>query len=60
MEAKDRIIVALDVNDPIVAISLVKSLSPYVWCFKIGLQFINAMLRSIICPDDVEKAVSED
>lgn len=50
MEAKDRIIVALDVDEPGKAIFLVKELSPHVRCFKIGLQLIYAMLRSIIVP----------
>ncbi len=48
MEPKDRIIVALDVDSPDSAISLVKDLAPHVGCFKIGLQFINAMLASLI------------
>lgn len=50
MEPKDRIIAALDVNDPNKAISLVQDLAPHVGCFKIGLEFINAMLASIIAP----------
>ncbi len=51
MKAKDRIIVALDVNTPKKALELVKELKDYVGCFKIGLQFINAMLSSIITPE---------
>ncbi len=50
MEAKDRIIVALDVSTPDEAIGLVEDLRPHVGCFKIGLQFITAMLGSIIVP----------
>ncbi len=50
MEAKDRIIVALDVSDAGKALELVQELKPHVGCFKIGLQFINAMLASIIVP----------
>lgn len=50
MEAKDRIIVALDVSSPEEALNLVKQLKDYVGCFKIGLQFINAMLGSLITP----------
>ncbi len=50
MEAKDRIIVALDVSTPDEAIKLVEELLPHVGCFKIGLQFITAMLGSIIVP----------
>jgi len=50
MEAKDRIIVALDVGTPDEAIRLVEDLRSHVGCFKIGLQFITAMLGSIIVP----------
>ena len=53
MEAKDRIIVALDVNSSEEALALVKELKPYVGCFKIGLQFITAILRSIITPKEL-------
>ncbi len=50
MKPEDRIIVALDVDTPTKAISLVRDLAPYVGCFKIGLGFINAMLASVIIP----------
>ena len=50
MKAKDRIILALDVDTPEKASKLVKELKDCVGCFKIGLQFITAMLRSIIVP----------
>jgi len=50
MKAKDRIIVALDVDTLEKALKLVKELKDYMGCFKIGLQFITAMLRSIIIP----------
>ena len=50
MEAKDKIIVALDVDTPKKALDLVKQLKGRVGCFKIGLQFITAMLRSVIFP----------
>jgi len=50
MEAKDKIIVALDVDTLEKALGLVKELKDCVGCFKIGLQFITAMLRSIIVP----------
>ena len=50
MEAKDKIIVALDVSSPNEAIGLVRDLKSHVGCFKIGLQFITAMLRSVITP----------
>ena len=42
MDAKDKIIVALDVNSLDKAISLVESLAPYVGCFKVGLELITA------------------
>jgi len=58
MKAKDRIIVALDVDAPEKASELVRELKDYVGCFKIGLQFITAMLRSIISPEAEELAVS--
>jgi len=48
MKPKDRIIVALDVDTLTKAISLVRDLAPHVGFFKIGLEFINAMLASII------------
>ncbi|OGL79431.1 orotidine 5'-phosphate decarboxylase [Candidatus Uhrbacteria bacterium RIFCSPHIGHO2_12_FULL_60_25] len=44
MEPKDRIIVALDVDRPERAIELVQQLAPHVGCFKLGLEFMNAML----------------
>lgn len=42
-EAKDRIIVALDVDSLRRARSLVKSLAPFVWCFKVGLELLTAV-----------------
>ncbi|MBI2474738.1 MAG: orotidine 5'-phosphate decarboxylase, partial [Candidatus Taylorbacteria bacterium] len=44
MQSKDRIIVALDVDSPDKALVLVEKLAPVVGCFKIGLEFITAML----------------
>lgn len=58
MKAKDRIIAALDVDSPNEALSLVQDLGPHVGCFKIGLQFINAMLGSIIVPEKEPEALS--
>lgn len=58
MEPKDRIIVALDVDSPEEALSLVRDLSPYVGLFKIGLQFINAMLALMIAPKAETSAFS--
>ncbi len=43
MEAKDRIIVALDVDSLDKAKSLVESLAPYVGCFKVGLELVTAV-----------------
>ena len=50
MLPKDRIIVALDVNDLDKAKSLVEMLTDYVGGFKIGLELICLMLASIISP----------
>lgn len=41
--AKDRIIVALDVDSLDKATELVKQLSPYVGCFKVGLELLTAV-----------------
>ena len=43
MEAKDRIIVALDVDNLDKAASLVENLAPYVGCFKVGLELLTAV-----------------
>lgn len=43
MDAKDRIIVALDVDDLAKARSLVESLAPHVGCFKVGLELQTAV-----------------
>ncbi|MCK5556137.1 MAG: orotidine-5'-phosphate decarboxylase [Alphaproteobacteria bacterium] len=43
MEAKDRIIVALDVDSLDKAQSLIESLAPYVGCFKVGLELLTAV-----------------
>lgn len=47
---KERIIIPLDTDDVGKALGLVKTLSPHVGCFKVGLQLIHAVLASIICP----------
>jgi len=57
MEAKDRIIVALDVDSIKKAIALVEELSPYVGSFKIGLQLMHSILNSIIIPKKEEEAI---
>ena len=43
MDAKDRIIVALDVDSLDKAKSLIESLAPHVGCFKIGLELLTAV-----------------
>ena len=49
-EPKDRIIIPLDVPTVGEAIQLVNSLGPHVGQFKIGLQFINTIIHSVISP----------
>lgn len=56
MEAKDRIIVALDVDSVGKATALVKELVLHVGFFKFGLEFINSILASLIVPKDVVEA----
>jgi orotidine-5'-phosphate decarboxylase len=51
MEAKNRIIVALDVNTVDEALKLTRTLAPHVGSFKIGLQFITAMLARLIAAE---------
>ncbi|MFH1656560.1 MAG: orotidine-5'-phosphate decarboxylase [Candidatus Nealsonbacteria bacterium] len=58
MEAKDRIIVALDTNDPEKAAILARDLSPHVGGFKLGLQFINAGLRLMVAPQSINEAIA--
>jgi orotidine-5'-phosphate decarboxylase len=48
MEAKDRIIVALDVSDVKKARELVQMLSPYVGLFKVGLGFIWSSIANLL------------
>lgn len=52
MEAKDRIIVALDVDDVGKAIALVEQLEGHVGAFKIGLEFITSMIASLVVPEE--------
>jgi len=52
MDARDKIIVALDVDSPEKALTLVQQLTPYVGCFKIGLEFINSMFAEFIIPGE--------
>ncbi len=57
MEAKDRIILPLDVDTVEKALALVRPLSPVVGYFKLGLQFITAMMVSVITPTAEEVAL---
>ncbi len=54
MEAKERIIVAMDVSDPEKAFEFVHKLSPHVGCFKIWLEFMTSALSDLLfsCNDD--------
>lgn len=54
MQAKERIIVALDVDHPDKATALVKMLGALVGSFKIGLELITAMLASVLVADEEE------
>lgn len=48
MEAKDRIVLALDVDTAEEAVALVKKLSGYVGVFKVGMQLYNSIGPSIV------------
>lgn len=56
-EPKDRIIVALDVDNPEKAIGLVEQLTPHVGLFKIGLQLSCATLIGLVGGEDEEGAL---
>jgi len=56
MEARDRIILPLDVDSVAKARGLVNQLASHVGCFKLGLEFINTMLASVIIPPEDEDA----
>jgi orotidine-5'-phosphate decarboxylase len=58
MLAKDRIIVALDVDHPSKAIDLVTKLKSTVGSFKIGLELITAMLASMLVESELEAFVN--
>lgn len=51
-----RVIVALDVNDPVKALVLVEKLAPLGVTFKLGLEFINALIFNLLCRDIVRFA----
>ncbi len=48
MQAKDRIVLALDVDTPEKALSLVKDLKDYVGVFKVGMQLFNSVGPRIV------------
>ena len=48
MGPKDRIIVALDVSGPIMAIELVRTLRDHVGMFKLGLEFITSTFATLV------------
>lgn len=48
MEEKDRIIVALDVDSPGKAKTIVEQLAPHVGVFKLGLEFITSTFASLL------------
>lgn len=48
MQAKDRIILALDVDDAEEAMSLVRQLAPHVGAFKVGMQLFNSIGPDIV------------
>lgn len=48
MQAKERIILALDVDSRQQALSLVKELAPYVGMFKVGMELFNSTGPAII------------
>ncbi len=55
MDARSRIIVALDASDVADAIQLVENLEPYVGGFKLGLEFITSSYVQLIArPSDEE------
>ena len=54
MNAKDRILVALDVETPGKALDLVELLGPFVGGFKIGLQLFCSMLVSLVIADEAQ------
>lgn len=58
VEPSDRIIFALDVHDAARALALVEQLQPHIGCFKIGLEFIHAMIASILHPKRCDQDVA--
>lgn len=48
MQAKDRIILALDVDSEAEALNFVRKLTPYVGAFKVGMQLFNSSGPSIV------------
>ena len=52
LEAKDRIIVALDVSDLTSAFKLVNQLSSHVGFFKVGFEFIYSTMATLLSLSD--------
>lgn len=59
MEAKDRIIVALDVRTVPEAIDLADQLTTHVGGFKIGLEFITASLVQLVATSEENQAAQQ-
>jgi len=58
MQAKDRIIYAVDTPDLDKAIPMIERLTPFIGCCKIGLELITAMLATIVSSADVTSMMS--
>lgn len=58
VEPKDRIIVALDVDQPEKAEKLIELLAPHVGLFKNGLESMHAMRRNLLVTKDEEVAIN--
>lgn len=58
INSKDRIVLPLDVDSPEQAITMVEALSPVVGYFKLGLEFINSMIASIVTSESEEEAIA--
>lgn len=52
MEAKEKIIVALDVSDFEKMLELVDKLEPHVGCFKVGLEFMQFVWSQLLSCDE--------
>jgi orotidine-5'-phosphate decarboxylase len=50
MESREKIIVALDVDDIRKATTLVEKLAPHVGCFKVGLEILTSIFAYLVTP----------